>query len=89
MLWVWVWVWVWPWPWVWVWVCMGARGMRDVSQTIDTHKHMLDIHIHTREGFGLHRDVRQLRSQIYSTLNSRSSFPTFLVWARASMHELG
>ena len=36
---------------------MGARGMRDVSQTIDTHKHMLDIHIHTREGFGLHGDV--------------------------------
>ena len=29
----------------------------DVSPTINTRKHLLDIHIHTRQGFGLHGDV--------------------------------
>ena len=82
MLWVCAWVWMWVWVWVYV-VCV------DVSQTINTQKHMLDIHIHTREGFGLHQDVWQLRSQICPMLDPRSAFPTVLVWARASMHELG
>ena len=39
-------------------VGVGERGMCGcLSDYLNTHKQLLNIYMHTREGFGLHRDV--------------------------------